>query len=298
MSLRSVLIHAKSSNVFTNKIILCSNLSSSSFRLFSNLAQQHSDRKSVLNQVHQTVKGRKRFYKSVGVKEIDVDGSTKFEVTLDGRSLRTPGRNPMQFSNEAFAMALAAEWDSQTSEKGIEPSTMPLMTLVSTAIDHIAVDPNPTIENILKYFPTDTACYIADEEDRILRKRQLKLFTPVIKKLSKKFGVRIETTEALIGPVPHPPESLNKMRDVVELMDPLTLSALQCATMECKSFILGLSLVSRVITVKEAQECARIEEEFQIENWGAIENGHDLDRIGATVQLSAASTLLWLNEST
>lgn len=34
-------------------------------------------------------------------------------------------------------MAVAAEWDAQTSSKGIEPALMPLMSLASTAIDQV-----------------------------------------------------------------------------------------------------------------------------------------------------------------
>ncbi len=49
-----------------------------------------------------------------------------FEIALDGRALRTPGRRPMRFASEALAWAVAAEWDSQTGSRGIEPSTMPL----------------------------------------------------------------------------------------------------------------------------------------------------------------------------
>uniref|UniRef100_A0A6V1NN32 ATP synthase mitochondrial F1 complex assembly factor 2 n=1 Tax=Heterosigma akashiwo TaxID=2829 RepID=A0A6V1NN32_HETAK len=249
--------------------------------------------KQVLNKVHQTIKGRKRFYNNVSVKRVE---SGKFEIQLDGRSLKTPGRNSMHFPNEQYALAVAAEWDSQTEKKGIEPGTMPLMTLTATAIDHISVDPSPTLDNILKYFPTDTACYFANEEERILRKRQIKLLDPVIEKLSKTFGVDIATTDAMITKVPHPPESISKMKDIVESLDPFALSALQCATMECKSLVLGLSLTSGLITVEEAQACCRIEEEFQIEVWGEIENGHDLDRVGTAVQLSAASVLMQLKD--
>ena len=34
-------------------------------------------------------------------------------------------------------MAVAAEWDAQVTEKGLEPALMPLMALASTAIDQV-----------------------------------------------------------------------------------------------------------------------------------------------------------------
>lgn len=42
-----------------------------------------------------------------------------------------------QFDTPDLAMAVAAEWDAQTSSKGIEPALMPLMSLASTAIDQV-----------------------------------------------------------------------------------------------------------------------------------------------------------------
>jgi len=33
-----------------------------------------------------------------------------FEVLLDGRTLKTPGRKPLMLPNKALAMAVAAEW--------------------------------------------------------------------------------------------------------------------------------------------------------------------------------------------
>lgn len=42
-----------------------------------------------------------------------------------------------QFDSPELAMAVAAEWDAQVTEKGLEPALMPLMTLASTAIDQV-----------------------------------------------------------------------------------------------------------------------------------------------------------------
>lgn len=52
----------------------------------------------VREQVHPTIKGRRRFYKHVGVRQVETigdDGNKQFEVTLDGRALRSPGRRLM-----------------------------------------------------------------------------------------------------------------------------------------------------------------------------------------------------------
>lgn len=51
-----------------------------------------------------------------------------------------------------------------------------------------------------------------------------------------------------------------------------------------------------VVLVRNTQafEAARLEEEYNVERWGMIEGGHDMDRANTTLTLTAASTLLWL----
>lgn len=46
----------------------------------------------------------------------------------------------------------------------------------------------------------------------------------------------------------------------------------------------------------QAFEAARLEEEYNVERWGMIEGGHDMDRVNTKLTLTAASTLLWLRK--
>lgn len=61
-----------------------------------------------------------------------------------------------------------------------------------------------------------------------------------------------------------------------------------------QSLITALALFKRHITAKDAMELSRLEEEFQIGRWGLVEGGHDLDRVNCAVNLSSASTMLWM----
>ena len=38
----------------------------------------------------------------------------------------------------------------------------------------------------------------------------------------------------------------------------------------------------------KAIEASRVEEEFQIANWGLVEGGHDYDRLNCSIQLRSA----------
>ena len=130
------------------------------------MAAHQSTAERVREQVHPTVKGRSRFYKEVGVREVD---GGRYEVTLDGRSLKTPGRRPMHLASEALAWAIAAEWDAQGAvgaatgrAEGINPSTMPLMSLTATWLDQTDEQRGIVMANVNKYLFTDTVCYYAE----------------------------------------------------------------------------------------------------------------------------------------
>ncbi|KAG5176953.1 ATP synthase-like protein mitochondrial F1 complex assembly factor 2 [Tribonema minus] len=251
---------------------------------------------SVQDTVHQKIKGRRRFYKIVSVDQVKASDSSgpQWQVLLDNRPLRTPARRPLHFPTEALARAVAAEWDAQTRSTGIEPAVMPLMTLCATALDQVAVNPEPTIDNVMNYLHTDTVCFFAPDDDRIILKRQKKTWGPLHTWASKALGGELVKTQHAIARPQHPPEVVDQARAIVAGLDPFALSAVQCITMECKSLVVALAVAYRQITMEQAFDAARLEEGFNIEHWGLVEGGHDLDICSTKLQLSAASMLLWL----
>ncbi len=48
------------------------------------------------------------------------------------------------------------------------------------------------------------------------------------------------------------------------------------------------------VGVEEAIQLARLEEEVQIEEWGLVEGGHDIDLADARVRISAPSVFIRL----
>jgi len=248
----------------------------------------------IREKVHPTIKGRRRFYKQVAVQALDGSGATKYEVQLDGRSLRTPGRRAMHFDSQELAMAVALEWDAQAPE-GIEPATMPLMSLMSTWLDQTSQDRPTVITGALKFLPTDTCCFFNEEAPatRNLVRRQEKHFFKLLDWLADDWGVELSTTNG-ITKVKHEDEAVRRVEAMLDALDDAALTAVQCATMEGKSVVLALALVLRRVTPKAAEEIARLEEEFQMEQWGLVEGGHDLDRAASKVQFASTSAFLRL----
>ena len=131
--------------------------------------------------IHHQIAGRKRFYKNVDVVQISKDNKIFYSVTLDDRSLKTPARNNLLFENEYLAICVANEWDSQTNQKlGIQPQTMPFMSLASTAIDTVSFDPSPARSTCLSFLPTDSLLFWTSEDAELLAK-QKEEFGPIIK---------------------------------------------------------------------------------------------------------------------
>ena len=254
---------------------------------------------ALVEKTHATIKGRKRFYKLVGVRGVEgaEAGQVAYEVTLDGRPLRSPGRRPMHFESQLLASAVALEWDAQISKRGIEPATMPLMSLVSTWIDQTDIGREEVIRNVIKYLHSDTTCYYADPEMRVLVGRQKEAFESLHHWLADEWDAPLTATDGVFK-VRHPPHSIARITTMVEALDTAALTALQCATMESKSLVIGLALVLRCLSPAVAEETSRLEEEFQLEQWGLVEGGHDLDRVAGTVKLTSTAAFLHLLDGT
>ena len=279
-----------------------------------------------LNQIHQRMAGRKRFYKQVGISPITVeeaaegssstssssssssssrssysDGGVKYLITLDGRTLKTPARNPFHIPNMELALAVAAEWDAQLDNlKGIEPTTMPMTQMMFTAIDQISVDKTPTMNTLLGYLPTDTALFFTTEDDRILLGQQRQKLEPILRWMKRTFQIELETSRGHFqGRLNHSEKSVERVQHILSQFDPLALAVVQSVTLECKSLVMALAFIFRHLTLEQAKSASRLEEEFQVEIWGVVEGGHDMDRLNNSISLASADTLLrcyWRDE--
>ena len=119
---------------------------------------------------------------------------------------------------------------------------------------------------------------------------------------------------------------------ILSSQDHFTLACLQGATLECKSVVLSLAFIARFvflfgpyvdiqvflpfqqlhyhhchffaefdcfstcrfINLEDIMAASRLEEEFQVEIWGVVEGGHDMDRLNNAVRLSSVGTFMSL----
>src|ERR1700689_2066398 len=96
----------------------------------------------------------KRFYKSVGVQQ----AGGNFAVTLDGRTVKTPGGAVMVVKSPRLADAIAAEWARQEGEIDLDCLHLTRPAYAAGDSDGAAI-----AEKALNFARSDAAFYRAHE---------------------------------------------------------------------------------------------------------------------------------------
>lgn len=204
----------------------------------------------------------KRFYKEVAA--APVDGG--WQVTLDGRGIKTVKGAPQIVPNEAMAQAMAAEWDAQ-GEK-IDPASFVFRDMVDYAIDVVAPDPAGLVEKVSTYGDTDTLLYRADPDEPLFA-RQQELWEPIVTAFEQRHGIELVRVSGIV----HRPQSdaaMARLRERLGEQNPFVLAAIEAKTTLAASLVIGLS-ASAADAEAEALalwQAACLEEEWQADLWG------------------------------
>lgn len=202
----------------------------------------------------------KRFYKEA--KAAAVAGG--WQVQLDGRGVKTAGGNQQVVQSKALAAALAAEWAAQ--EETIVPASFVLRDMADYAIDVVATDAAAVRTTLLGFAETDTLCYRA-EPGEPLHARQLERWEPLLSAAEARDGVQFERISGVIHRA-QPPETLARLAQRLEGLDPLALAALNTLTSLAASLVIGLAALEPDADAGALWIAAELEEEWQAELWG------------------------------
>ena len=187
-----------------------------------------------------------------------------WQVTLDGKPIRTPGKLPLVLPTEALARAIAAEWDAQTDR--IDPGAMPLTRAANSAIEKVAPQFAAVADMLAEYGGTDLLSYRADHPE-VLAARQAAEWDPLIDWAAVALKAPLRITEGVI-PVPQDPAALARLRDRLDRLTPWQLTALHDLVTLPGSLILGLAVLEGRIDAATAHRLARLDEDYQAEQWG------------------------------
>ncbi|UIJ73800.1 ATP12 family chaperone protein [Aurantimonas sp. HBX-1] len=204
----------------------------------------------------------KRFYAGVAVAE----GEGGHAILLDGRPVKTPARRPLAIRSRAVADAVAAEWDAQ--QERIDPATMPVTRLVNTVVDAIADDPAPVRDDVARYAETDLLFYRAADPARLVE-RQRERWDPILEWAHRSIGARFLLAEGVMH-VAQPEPSLRAVAArLAAIDDPFAVAAMHQVTTLTGSALLALALADGHVSAEEAWSLAHLDEDWNIEQWGA-----------------------------
>lgn len=225
---------------------------------------------------------RKRFYTSAGVNERP-DG---FAVTLDGKPVRTPGKNLLAAPTRELAEAMASEWDAQ--KENIDPMAMPMTRLANSVIDGVTRDVQAVADDAAKYFETDLLFYRAGFPEGLIA-RQAEHWDPVLRWAADDLGAHFILTEGVMH-VKQPEAAVSAARAALP-SDAWSVGALHIATSITGSALLALALKHRALDEAQVWAAAHVDEDWNREKWG-VDDEVEARRAGRLKDFEAAAKVL------
>ncbi|MDE7547354.1 ATP12 family chaperone protein [Acetobacter fabarum] len=207
--------------------------------------------------------GRKRFWKQVQL----VPHEGGLAVSLDGRSVRLPGKTVLCVSSRALAEALVAEWQAagQTAEGYFTPDDLPLTGMAGSMLERIPQARDGVVQSLLAYANSDLICY-RDGAGGKLAQQQAALWDPWLAWLDKTYGATFQTTMGVM-PIYQSDQALRVLGTVMSTMTDAQLAVLGVAVPALGSLVLGLALLGGA-RVEELVACATVDERQQMAVWG------------------------------
>ncbi|CAB4386330.1 unnamed protein product [Rhizophagus irregularis] len=242
-----------------------------------------SERRFSSNKQKEEPTALKRFWKQVSI-QLNPDTQT-YEILLDKRPLKTPGGSKLTvpYSKKHLALLIAGEWESQNHV--LRQHSLPLTSLISISIDKDNMK-HDVINRLLRYFDNDTICYHEPYPDSLVE-LQKKYWLPILDWVQNTYNVEIKTTDKISG-LKQPENTKEKLKNIIENFDSLKLSGFERATMISKSFLIGLALVEKKLSVEEASKASSIEMNSQTIRWGELE-AHDIENEDVKRHLGSVS---------
>lgn len=230
----------------------------------------------------------KRFWSEATLKR---DAGT-FQVLLDGRPARTPGRNMLATRHEELAEIMRVEW--ACVEERLDPSALPMTRLINVAVDRAQEHRDALLEEVVSYAASDLVCYRASLPHG-LADRQSTVWDPYLDRLKTHHDITLKLAEGVMH-VEQDPASLDAIRALADrrAVDAETVTALNMATTLMGSAVLALALT------EPGEDCGRAEIIWQAahvdEDWNRNQWGEDAEASALRAQrwldFEAASIVL------
>lgn len=202
----------------------------------------------------------KRFYDVVSTREYE----GAWQVTLDGRGLKTVRGASQLVPTKALAQALANEWDIVGEE--LDPGAFPLRDMADYAIDVVAGARGEVADKLIAYADTDTLLYRADPDEPLYARQQAE-WEPVVSAFERRECVTLKRVSGIIH-VGQDEVALATLRERLRAFDAFTLAGLEAMTNLAASLTIGLTAIEPDADAPTLWRAASLEEEWQADEWG------------------------------
>ncbi|NBD29184.1 MAG: ATPase [Alphaproteobacteria bacterium] len=224
----------------------------------------------------------KRFWKEVTVVETE-DGHG---IELDGRPVKTPSKARVAVPTAELAHAIAAEWDAV--EDVIDPVRMPMTRAANSAIDKVSVQFTDIADMLAEYGGSDLLCYRAEGPDELCERQRVG-WDPLLDWAEETFGARLRLAQGVM-PVAQDARALERLRCATRDQSVFQLTALHDLVTITGSLVLGLAVSRGHLGADLAFDLSRLDEDWQIEQWGADDEALSAAKAKRD-QLNQAATL-------
>lgn len=170
----------------------------------------------------------------------------------------------MVLPTQGLADAIATEWQSQGAKVNL--AEMHLTRLASIAIDRTPHLRDEMADELARYCETDLICHIADGPRELVRLEEAR-WAPVRDWAAEMLSVHLVTVQGIL-PSPQPDASLEAARAYALGLDDFRLTGLLFGCGLFGSALLAMAATDGAMTSLEAFEASRIDETWQMAQWG------------------------------
>ena len=202
----------------------------------------------------------KRFWKTT---EVVPDGAG-FGVALDGRPVRTPAKSPLVLPTEAMAAEVAREWDAQGER--IDPLSMPFTRSANAATDKVSVQHAEVADMLASYGDSDLICYRANGPDGLVEQQNAG-WDPLVDWSTTHLKAPLQVYVGVMH-ASQPVESIARLSEKVHQFSAFELTAFHDLVSLSGSLIIGFAVTEGYADADNLWATSRIDEDWQISQWG------------------------------
>ena len=222
----------------------------------------------------------KRFWTASTV--VEAEGG--YTIELDGRRVKTPAKAGLIVPTQPMAQEIAAEWDAQ--DKEVDPTTMPFTRSANAAIDKVRHQHAEVADMLADYGDSDLLCYRATHPKE-LQDRQAQHWNPVLDWAAEALSARLVTVAGVLHQPQDVAAALDELRKRVHEFNDFQLAAFHDLVSLSGSLVLGFAATKDWRPAEDIWQTSRLDELWQIEQWGHDDEAHDAAEVKRAAFLHA-----------